>query len=844
MSGERKSVKMVIVAALIAAAAIAWNAGQSSREVKKMSHQHKPLPTPAQIAKLPPDGGDEFNRLIHAKSPYLLQHARNPVDWYPWGKEAFERAKKEDKPIFLSVGYSTCHWCHVMARECFERKDVSAILNKYYIAIKVDREERPDVDRIYMLATQFVTGQGGWPNSLWLTPDRKPWYAGTYFPREDHDGRPGFKTILTHLADTWKKQRKDVDASAERISIAMKRYSRGDHTKSTGKLSRELIPGAVRALEQSFDSRYGGFGGAPKFPPHGAMRLLLAEYGRTKNAGLLKLATRTLDAMARGGMHDHVGGGFHRYSTDARWFLPHFEKMLYDNAQLARAYVDGYLLSGNEEYRRVAVGIYEWVLREMTDEAGGFHSALDADSEGEEGKFYLWSAREMIEVLGREDGELFCAVYGVVEGGNFKDEATGRKPGTNVIYLPAPLEAAAQERKIAPAELAKRLAAARKKLLARRVKRIWPHKDDKVLAAWNALMIGSLAYGGQHLKERRYTAAAEKAADFVLTRMRKGGRLLRTYRQGQATLNAYLDDYAFLADALVDLHEATGRKRWLTEATSLADAMLKHHRDADRGGFYFAAGDHEKLLARTKDPFDSAIPAGNAVAARVLVRLARLTGQMHYLEVARGTLQAFQRSMQRAGGGAAGLLLAAGRYFDAPKGATRPAGPQPDAAAEKRPVRIEAFASRLKVPPGGITDLAIRITIDKGWHINSHRPLQKYLIPTSLDLKKNPLASLDNVAYPEGKKVRLSFSPQAISVYEGTVWIRARITLGKKARPGPVALELTVDTQACNDRSCLAPATHKLSLTLDVDHNAGSEAIRHPGLFKTNLENRATRKPS
>ena len=794
-----------------------------------MAHKPKALPTPQEIAKLPPDGGRKFNRLIHEKSPYLLQHARNPVNWFPWGPEAFARAKKEGKPIFLSVGYSTCHWCHVMERESFEREDVAKILNEHYVAIKVDREERPDVDQIYMLATQLVSGRGGWPNSLWLTPDGRPWFTGTYFPREDRSGRLGFKSILTNLAKTWRTRQKDINTRADQIAKAMRTYSSGKHVEPAGEVSRDLIQAAVRVLRRSFDEQQGGFGGAPKFPPHSRLRLLLHEYRRTKDAALLRMATRTLDAMADGGIHDHVAGGFHRYAVDGRWFLPHFEKMLYDNAQLARAYVDGYLLTRDERYRDVAVRICEWVLREMADPAGGFHSALDADSEGEEGKFYLWSRKEIVQILGHEEGELFCDVYGAVDGGNFTDEATGHKPGTNLLYLPRPLAEAAGKLKLTPAQLSKRLASARAKLLAVRVRRVWPHRDDKVLAAWNALMIGSLAYAGQHLKEPRYVAAAVKAAEFVLARMRKNGRLLRTYRQGGAKLPAYLDDYAFLADALLDLRDATDDDRWLKVSRSIADEMLRLYGDTSGGGFFFTAGDHEDLLARTKDPVDRAIPAGNAVAARALVRLGQLTGQSKYRDAAGETLDAFQGFMARMPQGTSSLLVAAAMYLDTAPAA--PAGPKADAVAGKKPVSVAAFASRLTAAPGAEIDLALRVAVDKGWHVNSHRPLGKDLIATSLSVNAGGSAVLGDVVYPPGKKVKFAFSPEALSVYEGTIWIRAKLKLAKTAKPGRAAVELAIGTQACNDSRCLAPQTHKLTLNLTVAASAKSTARRHPSLF-------------
>jgi len=818
-------------AAIAVTLVLAWYAVRLCPGKEKVAHTRKPLPSAEEIAKLPPDGGPEFNRLIHEKSPYLLQHARNPVNWYPWGPEALAKAKKEGKPIFLSVGYSTCHWCHVMERESFEREDVAKILNEHYVAIKVDREERPDLDQIYMLATQLTSGRGGWPNSLWLTPDGRPWFTGTYFPREDRAGRAGFKTILTSLAKTWRTRQKEVQARADQIAKSMKRYSAGNHIAASGKLSRKLLARAVRAVGQSVDARQGGPGG-PNFPPHTALRLLFDEYRRTKDSAVLYTATRTLDAMARGGIHDHVGGGFHRYSTDGRWFLPHFEKMLYDNAQLSRAYVDGYLLTGDERYKRVAVGIYEWVLREMADKDGGFHCALDADSEGEEGKFYLWSKKESLEILGEAEAKVFWTVYGAVDGGNFRDEGTGHKPGTNVLYLPRPIADAAAAMKIPPAELVKRLADDRKKLLDRRVRRVWPSLDDKVLTSWNALMIASLAYGGHQLKEPRYVAAATRAADFVVRRMLKDGRLLRTYRHGSAKLKAYLDDYAFLADGLLELHEATKQKRWLAEARSLADYMLEHYGDP-AGGFFFTANDHEDLLARTKDPVDRAIPAGNAVAAHVLVVLSRHTGEKKYLAAAKKTLDTFGGFIERMPTGTAGMMLAAGEYLDAAEaGPTRAARPRPDAAAEAGPVALAAFASRLRAAPGQTIDLAVRITIDRGWHVNSHKPLQKNLIATRLALKAGPPVALSDVAYPAGKEVKFAFSTEAVSVYEGTAWIRGKVTIARTAKPGPAPLELWVDTQACNDSTCAAPQKHKLTLKVTIDAKAESAPPRHPSIFK------------
>jgi hypothetical protein len=791
---------------------------RSCPAAEKTAHTRKPLPPASEIAKLPADGGKEFNRLIHEKSPYLLQHARNPVNWYPWGPEAFAKAKKEGKPIFLSVGYSTCHWCHVMERESFETEAVAKILNEFYIAIKVDREERPDVDQVYMTATQMLAGQGGWPNSLWLTPAGKPWYAGTYYPPNDKFGRPGFKKILTQLARAWKAQNAEILKRSDEIAARIKRYTSGKpRTPASGEISYRLLENAAEVMSMTFDPRMGGFGRAPKFPPHSSLQLLLSEYKRTKNERLLHMARVTLDAMAAGGIHDHIGGGFHRYATDPIWLLPHFEKMLYDNAQLARAYVTAYELTGKARYKRVAMDTYNWVLREMTDKDGGFYSALDADSEGEEGLFYVWTRKEVVKILGDKAGDEFCKIYGFAKGGNFHDQATGEKPGTNIPHFPAGFDAGAKKLGVDQNELRKRLTDAREKLLKHRVKRIWPYKDDKILTSWNGLMIEALAYGGHALKDPRLTKAAEKAAQFVLTNMRKNGRLLRTYRAGGAKLNAYLDDYAFLGLAMIELHRTTGDKKWLTEAVSLADVMLKNYSDPDGGGFFFTSSDHEELLSRTKDPFDRAVPSGNAVAVKLLIELGHLTGQAKYRTAAEKSLKGFLLFMQRSPRGMSTLLHAAGRYLaTAPPQTAKTMTRKPAATSQTGPVKVEAFASKLTAAPGESIKLKILITIEKGWHVNSNKPLAKVVVPTSLKLTSGDKLSLADVAWPEGDKTKFEFSDETVSIYDGVVLVNANIALGKDIPAGKVKAELTLTAQPCSNTVCKLPAKHKLPLTIEV----------------------------
>ncbi len=771
--------------------------GGATAESKTMSDQH---------------GGRKANRLIHESSPYLLQHAYNPVDWHSWSAEAFARARKEDKPVFLSVGYSTCHWCHVMERESFENEEIARFLNEHFVAIKVDREQRPDIDRIYMNATQLLTGRGGWPNSLWLTAEGKPWYAGTYFPPEDRGGMPGFLTVLKRLEELWRTRRKDVETQAERLADEVKRLSTGRYVEGEAELDPRIVTQAIEQLRQTFDRSHGGWGGAPKFPPHGALELILSRAGSDRDAPGMDMALRTLDAMALGGIRDHLGGGFHRYSTDLRWLVPHFEKMLYDNAQLARAYVDAYRITGRNEYRQVAEGILDWVLREMTGPAGGFYSALDADSEGEEGKFYVWDYDEIIAAVGVETGELFCRAYGAVRKGNFEDEATRRRTGANILYLDRSLEVTAKLEQTPAAELAARLAEARGKLLAVRDRRVRPYMDDKVVTGWNGLMIAAMAHAGRELDRPDYVAAAERAGRFVLENLRKEGRLLRTWRKGKAEFNAYLDDYAFLADALIELHLATGQKRYLAEAEALMAVLDRDYRDAEGGGYFFTADDHEDLLARSKDPFDGAIPSGNGVAARVLVRLARRTGKDSYRQQARRMLEPLAVFMQRAPRGMSSTIVAAGMYFDLPAAA---AAAGATARSARAPVAIEAVADRPGAAAGETLTIELRLTVDDGWHVNSAQPIQDYLQPTSVVLKTAG-ASLGRIDWPAGDTIPFGSEGERLRVYRGAVRVAVPVTIAADAVPGRKDIVLEVSVQPCDDRRCLAPQTHTLSIPVDV----------------------------
>ncbi|PYG85838.1 hypothetical protein LY28_03135 [Ruminiclostridium sufflavum DSM 19573] len=547
------------------------------------------------------------NKLINEKSPYLLQHAYNPVDWYPWGSEAFARAAGEDKPVFLSTGYSTCHWCHVMERESFEDEEVALLLNKNFICIKVDREERPDIDNIYMSVCQLLTGHGGWPLTVFLTPDRHPFYAGTYFPKHDSANITGLMSLLKTVNDIWHNNRNTLlDASKEIIAV-----QKADKRPGASSLTADVIHHAFSQLKNSFDSKYGGFSNAPKFPaPHNLLFLLRYWYSK-KDSSALEMVKKTLDSMKNGGIFDHIGFGFSRYSTDRKWLIPHFEKMLYDNSLLAVAYAEAYLATNNYSYSETAHEILEYILRDMTSEEGGFYSAEDADSEGIEGKFYIWSRDEIKNVLGDKDAEEFCTIYDITPKGNFE--------GLNIPNL---IEAGAlSEDKKAFCE------ACRKKLFDFREKRIHPYKDDKILTAWNGLMIAAMAFCGRTLGEEKYILAAEKCVCFIFHKLvRSDGRLLARYRDSEAALPAYLEDYAFLVWGLTELYEATYNPLYLQKALEFNNAMLSLFKDDKTSGLFLYGHDSEELITRPKECYDGAVPSGNSAAVMNLLRLAKITG--------------------------------------------------------------------------------------------------------------------------------------------------------------------------------------------------------------------------
>ncbi len=570
------------------------------------------------------------NRLANESSPYLLQHAHNPVEWYPWGEEAFRRARDEDRPVFLSIGYSACHWCHVMERESFEDPAIAAIMNEHFINVKVDREERPDLDQIYMAAVVALTGSGGWPMSVFLTPQGVPFYGGTYFPPASRHGLPGFVDLLAAIAAAWRHRRADV----ERGGADLLEHIRKDIALApSGELSADVLEAAYRTLKRDFDPVHGGWGGAPKFPQPMTIEFLLRTHLRTGEAQALTMATVTLTRMAQGGIYDHLGGGFHRYATDALWLVPHFEKMLYDNAQLARVYVHAWQVTGVPLFRRVAEETLDYLLREMTDSAGGFFSSQDADTEGVEGKFFVWTLDEIRDALG-EKSKLFAEAYGVAAQGNFER--------ASVLHVARDSAALAAACGLSAGEVAGLIAECRAILRAHRDQRARPGLDDKVLVAWNGLALAAFADAARAFQRDDYRQAAARAAGFILGEMQTaGGRLLRSWRRGRARCNAYLEDHACLANGLLALYEATFEPRWFVEARRCADTMLAHYRDP-AGGFFDTSDDHETLVVRPKNLQDNATPSGSAMATMVLLRLAAFTGDSGYRAVAEEALRQVQ----------------------------------------------------------------------------------------------------------------------------------------------------------------------------------------------------------
>ena len=602
----------------------------------------------------PESGGRDRkpNRLINEQSPYLRQHAYNPVDWYPWGEEALARAKAENKPILLSIGYSACHWCHVMERESFEDPETARMMNELFVPIKVDREERPDLDQIYMDAVQAFAGRGGWPLTMFLTPDGGPFFGGTYFPPQDRHGLPAFKRVLASVDQAYRERSQDVAHNVEKITQAVSALS--DYSAPGDELPRTVVAEAAAALARHYDRTYGGLGEAPKFPNSFAFSLLLRALDISADPTYAEIVERTLTHMAKGGIYDQIGGGFHRYSVDQQWLVPHFEKMLYDNALLSRLYLDAARALDRREFMDVARDIFEYVIREMTSPEGGFYSTQDADSEGEEGKFFVWTVPEVREVLGPDLAPIAERYFDVTERGNFE--------GKNILHRTIDIHDAAALFHLSAQETEQRLAEIRRRLFAAREQRVKPARDEKMLAAWNGMMIGALAEGFIALGEPRLLQAAVKAADFVMSKLWDGRALRRSYGDGVARFNGYLEDYAIMANALLDLYEASLDTRYIVQARILADAILERFLDRKNGGFFFTSEDHEQLITRPKPVFDGSTPSGNSEAVMALLRLHTYTGEERYLHEAEGAIKLFAAFMMRQPMGFAHLLEAVDFY--------------------------------------------------------------------------------------------------------------------------------------------------------------------------------------
>ena len=749
------------------------------------------------------------NRLAGESSPYLLLHAHNPVDWYPWGPEAIEKARREDKPIFLSVGYSTCYWCHVMERESFSDPETAAVMNRDFVNIKLDREERPDVDEIYMAATQILSGHGGWPNSLFLTPDLKPYYAGTYFPPENRHGRPGFRTLLADLATAWTERRSEVHEQAEEMAHAMHHYLEERSQPAAMPPHPGAATHAVDALAKRFDRRFGGFGDAPKFPTPSNLLLLLDLAADRPDAG--EMLAATLDAMARGGIYDQLGGGFHRYSTDREWKVPHFEKMLYDNGFLLEIYAREYARTGSPEAARTARETADFLAREMTSPEGAFLSAIDAETAGDEGAFYVWTRGEIDAVLGAEDASFLAPLLGFAGAPFFEG-------GRYVLHLPERLAAVAEKRRLDPAALLSEVAALEGRLFAARSRRERPATDDKVLADWNGTAIAGMAVAGQLLGEPAYVERAARAADFLLSRLRvtggpAGGPLLHTYRAGQAKVPAMLADYVFLVRGLLALHTAIPapeNARWLAAAAELTGEQIERLGDpTPEGGGFFAAGESPDLLFRSKDIFDGAMPAGNAVAAWNLVELWERTGDERWIAEARRTLTAFAPLVERAPEAVRTLALANRRYHRAVGGADALAAEATDERAPEAGMRqLEREEERAVVVRGALGEAAegfrpFRLTLDiaPGWHINANPASESYLVATEVTAEG---VALRNLRYPAPGQMELAAVDHPLDGYDGTIEIEGEVSVGSG--------RLLLTYQPCDATRCLPPVTQKLVL--------------------------------
>ncbi len=736
-------------------------------------------------------GGGEPNRLIHESSPYLRLHAHNPVDWYPWGDEALQRARREDKPIFLSVGYSTCYWCHVMEREVFSDPEIAGLMNRWFVNIKVDREERPDLDEIYMTATQLLSGgRGGWPNSVFLTPDLEPFFAGTYFPPEDRFGRPGFPTVLEGLQRAWTERRQEVLQQAARVAGAVRQGL-------AGRAGDGVLPGAdafasaVAELKGRYDNEHGGFGQAPKFPSPSSL-LLLWRAAETGDAQAEEMVLDTLRKMGRGAIYDQLDGGFHRYTLDAAWRVPHFEKMLYDNAHLGELLAVTAAASGDPELQRLARGTFDFILRQMTLDNGAFKSAIDAETDAVEGAYYIWTRSELEAALEPGGFELLSPIFGLDREPNFEEDHY-------TLYLTDSLAAHAERLGISRAALLERLEPELIRLGRVRSRRRFPLVDDKVLVDWNGMMIAALARGGERLGEPRYVEAAARAASFLLTLRDGDGIQLHAWRRGEAKIRAFLDDYAFFVRGLLALAEVTGEQSWLAEAERLSEELERRLRDP-RGGYFMSAA-RPDLLVQVRSMTDGAIPSGNGIAVLNLVRLAELTGKVTYRLRAAAALEAFAPDLDSHPGAAPTVALAVERYRSGLTG-----GPRLTATGAISPGSIESLADEVvqtELTSGdagsdGWRDFQVALEIREGWHVNANPASFDYLVPTRIE------GAVRRLVYPPAETYRFAFAKEELSVYSGRASIRGKLA--------PDESSLRVVYQACDDRRCLPPVTRTLAI--------------------------------
>ena len=775
------------------------------------------------------------NGLAGATSPYLLLHAHDPVDWMPWGPEAFAKAKAEKKPIFLSIGYSSCYWCHVMQRESFRDPAVARMLNADFISIKVDREERPDVDEVYMSALQAFS-TGGWPMSMFLLPDGRPFFGGTYFPPRDKVGFTGFQTVLAGIAKSWREERAEIERAAAGLTEIVRRKLGKGAPRRKAPLGPEVVAETRSRLADQFDPEYGGFGfnaanaRRPKFPEPVNLVFLLDQHRRAaaknkakpsaspSNRDPLAMTLFTLDHMARGGIRDQLGGGYHRYATSRYWIVPHFEKMLYDNAQLASVLLRAFELTGDPRWRAEAEATFAFIDRTMTSPEGGFFSSLDAETKAGEGAYYVWTPDEVKEILGDgPDADAFIQVYGLKREPNFEGDRY-------VLLEPRPRAEQAESLETTPAELEKRLAPLRVRLLKAREERPGPALDDKILTAWNGLMIAAYADGYRVLKDDRLLRKAEKAADFVLDKLRDpSGRLLRTYRAGQARLPGYLEDYAYLVHGLLRLHAAADDGRRLDQARTLTDRMIADFADDQDGGFYFTADDHESLLARSKDPHDGALPSANGIAVLNLMALHRADpDETRYLDAAGKALDAFSPFLTQSPAAMPILVVGLLEYQDVRPPQTSTPGPAA-APSDGPPNSSKVVSAEAKVvedakpKAGGEVALVVSLTIKDGWHVYANPTGQEFLRPTTIRLEPDQPAGSINIDYPKGATRTLASSgADPVAVYEGKLDVPLRLRLKDDAAPGTIRVLLRVGFQACDDEVCLAPASLVVPVVLTV----------------------------